>query len=53
MSLVMADPGLIEQAVTELGLDYSKVEEAKAKALSSSALGTTPNALGTNLLKRI
>lgn len=31
MSLVMADPGLIEQAVTELGLDYAKVEEAKAK----------------------
>jgi len=31
MSLVMADPGLIEQAVNELGLDFSKVEEAKAK----------------------
>jgi hypothetical protein len=31
MSLVMAEPGLIEQAVNELGLDFSKVEEAKAK----------------------
>ena len=31
MSLVMADPGLIEEAVNELGLDFSKVEEAKAK----------------------
>ncbi len=31
MSLVMADPGLIEQAVNELGLDFSKVEEAKAR----------------------
>jgi hypothetical protein len=31
MSLVMADPGLIEQAVNDLGLDFSKVEEAKAK----------------------
>jgi hypothetical protein len=34
MSLVMADPGLIEQAVNELGLDFSKVEEAKARLKS-------------------
>lgn len=37
MSLVMADPGLIEEAVVELGLDYSKVEEAKAKLKAGDA----------------
>ncbi len=37
MSLVMADPGLIEQAVNELGLDFSKVEEAKAKLKAGDA----------------
>jgi hypothetical protein len=37
MSLVMADPGLIEQAVNELGLDFSKVEEAKAKLKAGNA----------------
>jgi hypothetical protein len=31
MSIVMADPGLIEEAVNELGLDFSKVEAAKEK----------------------
>jgi len=31
MSIVMADPGLIEEAVNELGLDFSKVVEAKAE----------------------
>ena len=31
MGLVMTNPGLIEEAVNELGLDFSKVEEAKAK----------------------
>ncbi|RJG47778.1 DUF2999 family protein [Motilimonas pumila] len=28
---VMANPGLIQQAVEELGLDFSKVEAAKQK----------------------
>ncbi|MGR6860644.1 DUF2999 domain-containing protein [Aliivibrio salmonicida] len=28
---VMTNPGLIKEAVEELGLDFSKVEEAKAK----------------------
>ncbi|RGP39455.1 hypothetical protein BPTFM16_02902 [Altererythrobacter insulae] len=37
MSLVMADPGLIEQAVVELGLDFSKVEEAKARLKAGDA----------------
>lgn len=37
MSLVMADPGLIEQAVNELGLDFSKVEEAKARLKAGDA----------------
>ncbi|TYK66301.1 DUF2999 family protein [Colwellia echini] len=37
MSIVMADHGLIEEAVNELGLDYSKVEEAKAKLTSGNA----------------
>ncbi len=37
MSLVMADPGLIEEAVNELGLDLSKVEEAKAKLKDGNA----------------
>lgn len=36
MSLIMADPGLIEEAVNELGLDFSKVEEAKAKLKSGN-----------------
>ena len=31
IGLVMTNPGLIEEAVNELGLDFSKVEEAKAK----------------------
>ncbi|NTS77991.1 DUF2999 domain-containing protein [Catenovulum sp. SM1970] len=31
MMAVMAQPDLIKQAVEELGLDFSKVEEAKAK----------------------
>ncbi|WP_016956081.1 DUF2999 family protein [Catenovulum agarivorans] len=29
--LVMSQPNLIKEAVEELGLDFSKVEEAKAK----------------------
>lgn len=29
MGLVMTNPGLIKEAVDELGLDFSKVEEAK------------------------
>ncbi|EWH11706.1 hypothetical protein DS2_02745 [Catenovulum agarivorans DS-2] len=29
--LVMSQPNLIKEAVDELGLDFSKVEEAKAK----------------------
>ena len=37
MSLVMADPSLIEQAVNELGLDFSKVEEAKARLKAGDA----------------
>ncbi|MEI6894501.1 MAG: DUF2999 family protein [Colwellia sp.] len=36
MSLVMADPGLIEEAVNELGLDFSKVAEAKEKLTGSN-----------------
>ncbi len=31
MGLVMSQPNLIKEAVEELGLDFSKVEEAKAK----------------------
>ena len=31
MMQVMTNPGLIKEAVEELGLDFSKVEEAKAK----------------------
>ncbi|NVK25671.1 MAG: DUF2999 family protein [Gammaproteobacteria bacterium] len=31
MGLVMTQPELIKEAVEELGLDYSKVEEAKSK----------------------
>ncbi|AOT11040.1 DUF2999 family protein [Pseudoalteromonas luteoviolacea] len=31
MGLVMQNPGLIKEAVAELGLDYSKVEAAKAQ----------------------
>ncbi len=31
MMMVMTNPDLIRQAVTELGLDFSKVEAAKAK----------------------
>ncbi|MGN2611147.1 DUF2999 domain-containing protein [Aliivibrio fischeri] len=31
MMLVMSNPALIKEAVEELGLDFSKVEEAKAK----------------------
>jgi hypothetical protein len=31
MMMVMTNPDLIKQAVEELGLDFSKVEEAKAK----------------------
>ncbi|MCL1057234.1 hypothetical protein CXF83_20470 [Shewanella sp. Choline-02u-19] len=31
MGLVMQAPGLIKEAVTELGLDFSKVEAAKAQ----------------------
>ncbi len=30
MGLVMTNPGLIKEAVDELGLDFSKVEQAKA-----------------------
>ena len=29
MGLVMTNPGLIKEAVDELGLDFSKVEQAK------------------------
>jgi hydroxymethylpyrimidine pyrophosphatase-like HAD family hydrolase len=29
MGLVMTNPGLIKEAVEELGLDFSKVEQAK------------------------
>ena len=32
--LVMSQPNLIKEAVEELGLDFSKVEEAKAKLKS-------------------
>lgn len=38
IGLVMTNPGLIEEAVNELGLDFSKVEEAKAK-LSQATQG--------------
>lgn len=31
MGLVMTQPQLIKEAVEELGLDFSKVEEAKSK----------------------
>ncbi|POB71443.1 hypothetical protein CRN59_04110, partial [Vibrio vulnificus] len=31
MAQVMQNPALIKEAVEELGLDFSKVEEAKAK----------------------
>ncbi|MCF2857618.1 DUF2999 domain-containing protein [Pseudoalteromonas sp. SMS1] len=31
MGLVMQNPNLIKEAVNELGLDYAKVEEAKAQ----------------------
>ena len=31
MMMVMTNPDLIKEAVVELGLDFSKVEEAKAK----------------------
>lgn len=31
MMMVMSNPDLIKQAVEELGLDFSKVEAAKAK----------------------
>ncbi|WP_439849033.1 DUF2999 family protein [Vibrio diazotrophicus] len=31
MGQVMQNPALIKEAVEELGLDFSKVEEAKAK----------------------
>ncbi|AWB64938.1 hypothetical protein C2869_00105 [Saccharobesus litoralis] len=31
MMLVMSQPNLVKEAVEELGLDFSKVEEAKAK----------------------
>ncbi len=31
MGLVMSQPHLIKEAVEDLGLDFSKVEEAKAK----------------------
>lgn len=31
MGIVMTQPNLIEEAVNELGLDFSKVEAAKAK----------------------
>ncbi|PKG40493.1 DUF2999 family protein [Psychromonas sp. Urea-02u-13] len=31
MMMVMTNPDLIKQAVEELGLDFAKVEEAKAK----------------------
>ena len=31
MGLVMQNPELIKEAVSELGLDFSKVEQAKAK----------------------
>jgi hypothetical protein len=30
MMMLMQNPGLIEEAVNELGLDFSKVEAAKA-----------------------
>ena len=35
MMIVMTTPALIEQAVAELGLDLSQVEEAKAKLKSA------------------
>jgi hypothetical protein len=35
MGLVMTNPGLIKEAVEELGLDFSKVEQAK-EALNKS-----------------
>jgi hypothetical protein len=31
MGIVMTQPNLIKEAVEELGLDFSKVEEAKEK----------------------
>ncbi|MEI6897761.1 MAG: DUF2999 family protein [Psychromonas sp.] len=35
MMMVMTNPDLIKQAVEELNLDFSKVEEAKAKLQES------------------
>ncbi|WP_022940135.1 DUF2999 family protein [Psychromonas hadalis] len=35
MMMVMTNPDLIKQAVAELGLDFSKVEEAQAKLQES------------------
>ncbi|WP_372870237.1 DUF2999 family protein [Shewanella sp.] len=39
MMQVMQNPGLIKDAVDELGLDFSKVEAAKAKLDSQSGEG--------------
>lgn len=36
MAQVMQNPALIKEAVEELGLDFSKVEEAKEKLQSQS-----------------
>ncbi len=36
MAQVMQNPALIKQAVEELGLDFSKVEEAKEKLQSQN-----------------
>ncbi len=36
MGLVMTQPDLIKEAVEELGLDFSKVEAAKAKLKANS-----------------
>lgn len=38
MMMVMTNPELIKQAVAELGLDFSKVEEAHAKLQESKTL---------------
>ncbi len=40
MMLVMQNPGLIKEAVEELGLDFSRVEAAKAKMDEQSGAGS-------------
>ena len=42
MGQVMQNPALIKEAVEELGLDFSKVEEAKSKTATISLVSNVP-----------